>query len=155
MAGINFGFDAADNLLKTSSSNNFESGVPRYVENETTEPSFLTEHENMIAASFCPCLIKSAVSIRLIRASGPVPSRIGRNIGKFALLVDGTSTCDRARSTTNNRTTAEIPKTRMGQIRNRNGEGFQPVSRGNFAAAVGRCPRPMSILRTISCRRKK
>src|SRR5437870_6775794 len=86
----------------------------------------------MIAASFCPCLIKPAVSIRLIKESGPVPSRAGRYIGNFAVCDDGTSTCDQPRSTIDNKTTAEIPKMRMGQIRNRNGGHFQPQSRLNL-----------------------
>ena len=68
-----------------------------------------------MAASFCPCLINPALSIRLIKASGPVPSNTGRYIGSVALCEDGTSTCDQPRSTIDNRTTAEIPKARMGR----------------------------------------
>src|SRR6266571_6661928 len=85
----------------------------------------------MIAASFCPCLINPAVSMRLIKASGPVPSRTGRYIGRF-VCDDETFTCDQPRSTIDNKTTAEIPKTRMGQIRNRNRSHFQPQSRLNL-----------------------
>src|SRR5256885_8086215 len=83
----------------------------------------------MIAASFCPCFIKPALSIRLINASGPVPRRIGRYIGRLAVCEDGTSTCDRPRSTIDKKTRAETAKARMGEIRNRNGGAFQPQSR--------------------------
>ena len=78
-----------------------------------TVPSFFTEQENMIAASFCPFRMRSAVSMRLIKASGPVPSKIGRYIGNFAVCDDGTSTCDHTGSII--KTTARIARTRMGR----------------------------------------
>src|ERR1700720_499397 len=81
----------------------------------------------MIAASFCPLRTRSAVSIRLINESDPAPRTIGRSLGRFAFCDEGTSTCDHAASTTNNKTADKTARARMGLIRNRNLEDFQPL----------------------------
>ncbi len=54
--------------------------------------------------------------MRLINAVGPLPSKIGRYIGKSPACADGTSvTCDQARSTIDNKAIKENANTRMGR----------------------------------------
>src|SRR5437660_2426070 len=89
---MNFGLDATDSRFSTSCSSNFESGVARYVEAESTVPSFFTEQENMTAPSFCPFRARSAVSMRLTSESAPEPRRIGQYIGRLAAFDEPTST---------------------------------------------------------------
>src|SRR2546423_12507178 len=104
-------------------------------------PSFFTEHENMTAASFCPCFIKPAVSMRLINESAPLPRRMGRYIGKPDFCAEGISTCDQPRSTTTIKIAAVIPQMRMKKICNRNGRRFQPQFQdlcGRFVCGAGR-----------------
>src|SRR2546430_10507423 len=85
------------------------------METSRTLPSFFTEQENMIAASFCPCVIRPALSMWLINESELLPRRIGRYIGNLALCVEPTSTCGQARSTIDNKITELSPHTRMGR----------------------------------------
>jgi hypothetical protein len=70
----------------------------------------------MINASFCPFLIKSCASMRSINDFGPLPSKIGRNIGSAAKSPDeGTLTCDQANSTIDNKAIKGNANARMGK----------------------------------------
>src|SRR5438270_9194161 len=123
---MNFGLHATYNRFSTSCSSNFESGVARYVEAESTVPSFFTEQENMTAPSFCPFRARSAVSMRLISESAPEPRRIGRYIGRLAAFDEPTSTWASPTLASDRKIMLKTARTRMGQIRNCNRENFQP-----------------------------
>src|SRR6202040_3664211 len=98
------------------SSSGFESGVPPYDPHHSNSPLFLTEQMNKINASFWPFFMRSCVSMRLIRASGPVPIKIGRYTGKSFVCAEGTSvTCDQARTTNDKTASSENAKRRMGK----------------------------------------
>src|SRR5260221_547531 len=61
----------------------------RYVALHSTPPSFVTAHRNMTSASFCPFLINSCSSMRLINALGPCQINTVRNIDNPAAGADG------------------------------------------------------------------
>src|SRR5215211_217192 len=66
-----------------SCSSSSDPRVPRYAPLVTTWPVGATRQENITAASFCPFLIRSAVSIVLISEFGAVPTNAGRISGNF------------------------------------------------------------------------
>src|SRR6266446_10827511 len=122
MAGINLGFAAGEILLCNSCLRKSESGVPPYVALQSTPPSFLTAHRNLISASFWPLLINSCSSMRLINALGPCPINTGRNIGSPDAVTDGVVLacpdgvavpCDQATPTIDNKASRQNPNTRM------------------------------------------
>src|SRR5215831_7117826 len=71
--------------LSSSCSNSSDPRVPRYAPLRTTWPVGATRQENITAASFCPFLISSAVSIVLISEFGAVPINAGLTSGRFGL----------------------------------------------------------------------
>src|SRR5438309_1740495 len=108
----------------------------------------------MITASFWPFLIKSCVSIRLIKESGPVPTKIGRYIGRSVVFDDGTSvTCDDAKSAIDNRARNDKPKTRMGRYASELRRFFKGNLWRDYAASCT-SSRATAILRTTLRRRK-
>src|SRR5215467_14227367 len=68
--------------LSNSCSSSSDPRVPRYAPLRTTLPVGATRQENITAASFCPFLMRSAVSIVLMSELGAVPISAGRNSGK-------------------------------------------------------------------------
>ena len=98
--------------LSNSCSSSSDPRVPRYAPLRTISPVGATRQENIIAASFCPFLIRSEVSIVLISEFGAVPIKAGRISGSFgpgeADGNPGFGVCAEARPS-NNPTKQKIP----------------------------------------------
>src|SRR6266513_5815269 len=74
---------AVGRRLSNSCSSSSDPRVPRYAPLRTTWPVGATRQENITAASFCPFLIRSAVSIVLMSELGAVPINAGLTSGSF------------------------------------------------------------------------
>src|SRR6476620_9034095 len=73
--------------LSNSCSSSPDPRVPQYAPLRTIWPVGATRQENITAASFCPLLISSAVSIVLISEFGAVPINAGRTSGSVGVGV--------------------------------------------------------------------
>src|SRR3954447_25688678 len=79
----------------------------------------------MMAASFCPLVIKPFSSIRLIRASGPLPMSAGRYIGTSSERADFTSIDWPRQRRTNKNAERDNARERIGHIRKRKHRALQ------------------------------
>src|SRR3954447_11077365 len=79
----------------------------------------------MMAASFCPLVIKPFSSIRLIRASGPLPTSAGRYMGTSSERADFTSIDWPRQRRTKKNTARDNAKERIGHIRKRKHRALQ------------------------------
>src|SRR6516225_10226308 len=108
---------AAARRLSTSCSNSSDPRVPRYAPLRTIWPVGATRQENITAPSFCPFLIRFAVSIVLIREFGAVPINAGLTSGRFGVgEADGDlgfGACAKARLALSNKPTKKKIPSRM------------------------------------------